>query len=81
MDFKKFKHYWIFFITILFYCIGFIIHFVAQSSSNHPHTGREVLEKVTPTNKIIKNTDSNAITTTINDSKYIKPDNLFYFAQ
>jgi len=81
-DFKfKLKHYSIFLITIICYCIGFIIYFIAQSDSPRPKKFEEDLIKSNPEVYQI-HTNSNSLNdTNIDNSKYAKPDNLFYFLQ
>jgi len=85
MDFKvKYKHYWIFLVTIIFYCIGFVIHFIAQHQGTHPHNGKEILEKVNPITTVInesKLSNNNRTTEEGDNAKYTSPDNLFYFIQ
>jgi len=85
MDFKvKYKHYWIFLVTIIFYCIGIAIHFIAQHQGARPHKGKEILEKVNPITNIInesKLSKNNRTTEEGDDTKYTSPDNLFYFMQ
>jgi len=81
---SKLRYYWIFLVSLLFYCIGIILHFVAQYGSNQPHSRREALEAVKPVASTI-HTNSNMDNSTLiaeNDNlKYTKPDNLFYFIQ
>ncbi|OUM60560.1 hypothetical protein PIROE2DRAFT_63059 [Piromyces sp. E2] len=64
-----FRRYWIFIISIILYGIGLSVHFIAQWKGPHPHQGQDILEKV----------GSQALNVT--NSKYAKPDNLFYFVQ
>ena len=78
------KHYWIFFVTIIFYGIGLSVHFIAQWKGPHPHYGKDVLEKVGSQIHSIKATSlsSNETARVVDtSSKYAKPDNLFYFIQ
>jgi len=78
----NFKYYWIFLLSIIFYCIGFSIHFIAQHGGTRPHYGKEKLKEALPKYNIIHDASQNdTITTESPESKYSKPDNLFYFAQ
>jgi len=86
MDLKiNLKHYWIFLVTIIFYCIGFAVHFIAQHSGTHPSKGVEVLRENSPKIDIVNEIKNEDVTDVIengnNESKYSKPDNLFYFLQ
>ncbi|ORX63992.1 hypothetical protein BCR32DRAFT_298247 [Anaeromyces robustus] len=74
------KSYWIFLVTIICYCIGFIIHFISQYCGYHPNYGKKDLINVKPELYSINSTTDNN-TTLINNDKYAKPDNLFYFMQ
>jgi len=79
----KLKYYWIFLITLIFYCLGIIIHFIAQHGGTHPHRGKEELKKAIPNiNTVIDaNINNNSNNTLITDEKYAKAENLFYFTQ
>ncbi|ORX40365.1 hypothetical protein BCR36DRAFT_339944 [Piromyces finnis] len=78
----KLKHYWIFLITIIFYCIGFSIHFIAQHEGTKPHIGKEDLKNASPNiSKIYDTTSNNSNVIENSELKYSKPDNLLYFAQ
>jgi len=82
----KIRHYWIFLVTLICYCLGIIIHFLAQYNGTHSHRGKEELKKVTSNiNTIvdtnINNNDTNIFETNDNEMKYEKTENLFYFTQ
>jgi len=79
---KGLKHYWIFLVTLIFYTLGIVVHFIAQSKGPHPHHGREILEKVSPRINTINNSkNKNTTSANTGPSKYATPDNLFYFVQ
>jgi len=80
MDLIKLKHYWIFIITLLFYCIGCIIHFIAQKNGTRPQKEKEILKKVSPSTVLFNSKNSNATVDTP-ENDYASPSNLFYFAQ
>ncbi|ORX50046.1 Metallo-dependent phosphatase [Piromyces finnis] len=79
------RNYWIFLVTLIFYCIGISVHFIAQKKGPYPHKGKDILEKVSSQTETIidfsnKNNDT-AHAVDSNESIYSKPDNLFYFVQ
>jgi len=79
----KLKYYWIFLITLIFYCLGIIIHFIAQHGGTQPHRGREELKKATSNRNTVidANININDNNTLIENEKYAKAENLFYFTQ
>ena len=84
-NFKGFlKRYWIFLVTIIFYGLGISIYFIAQWKGPHPNNGKELLERVGPQIQSVKatsNWNNNTASVVDFDSKFAKPDNLFYFIQ
>jgi len=79
-----FKRYWIFLVTVIFYGLGLSIHFIAQWKGPHPHNGREILERTVSQIHSVKATSklsNNTVSAVDSNSKYAKPDNLFYFIQ
>ncbi|ORX63993.1 Metallo-dependent phosphatase [Anaeromyces robustus] len=75
------KHYLIFLITIICYCIGFSIYFIAQHEGTRPKKNEENLSKFNPELYQINSNSRLLNNTNIDNSKYAKPDNLFYFLQ
>jgi len=83
------KYYGIFLITLIFYCLGIIVHFIAQHNGSHPQFDKEILEKASPEINVVNdakittnpNTNINNTISNSDPSTYASPDNLFYFIQ